>query len=140
MTAPQAPAQTETKKSNKPLIFILVGCGGCLLLAGLGVVVLGFLGAMTARKAGDEFASGMIGLQLFAQQAALSVHLSNDSTRMDRIEQVYGELSDMADAGELKQADVEKLQKEIEKAEKDNKITGDEADKILDMAEGITGG
>lgn len=138
--APEGQAQPQGKKSNKTLIWILVGCGGCLLMSGLGIVVLAVIGATTAKRAAEEATGGMVGLQLVAQQMMLSSHLMNDSERSARVESVYDELYDMADAGELRSEDVKKLQDELDKANKDNKITGEEADKILDIAEDITGG
>ena len=140
MSAPDA-AVPERKKSNKPLIFILVGCGGCLLLSGVAVVVLAVMGALGAKRVQDDLASGggLVGLQLVAQQMTLASHMMNDKDRSDRINEVYDELYDMADAGELKSADVKRIQDELDKAEKDKKITGDEADAVLDIAEDVVG-
>lgn len=139
MSATPEQPQTERKKTNKPLVFILLGCGGCLLLSGVTLVVGTLWLGATARKGMDEFSSGMVGLQVIAQQMTLASHLASDTARMERIEKVYEELAEMAEAGELTQPDVQKLQTEIEKAEKDTKITGPEADKILDMADDIIG-
>ncbi len=138
MTTPEA--VPERKKSNKTLIVILAGCGGCLLLSGVGVIVGAIVMGTAAKKGMDEFSSGMIGLQVIAQEAALTTHLVNDTARTERVEKVYGDLLEMAEAGELQQSDVENLQKKVEAAEKDNKITGPEADEILDMAEDVVGG
>jgi hypothetical protein len=128
--APAAPGAPQ-KKSNT-LLFVLAGCGGCLVIAAV-VVVAG--GLYAKKKAGNA----ITGLMLVAQQAQLQSMLPNDTDHTARLEAAYKTLDDKAAKHELTVSDITPLQNEIQKVTKDGVITSDEAEEVTAMAETLAG-
>ena len=130
--------QPPPKKKDKTLMYVLVGCGGCALL-GVGAVVIALVGgAMFAKKKSSEFGTAVVSFQVVAQEAVLTGYLAGDDARTTRMQKIYKELGEMAQAGELKSEEMERLQRKIEDATKDSKLDSDEADDLLDSADGMT--
>jgi hypothetical protein len=128
--APAAPGAPQ-KKSNT-LLFVLAGCGGCLVIAAVVLVV----GGLYARK---KVSNGMTGLMLVAQEVQLQSMLSNDTDHTRRIEAAYKTLDDKAAKQQLTVSDITPLQNEVQKVTKDGVITSDEAEEVTAMAEDLAG-
>src|SRR4051794_24050059 len=84
-------------KNNKTLIYVLAGCGGCLLLSGVATVALMIIGSIAAKKQVETMGTAMIGISVAAQEGTLATYLANDSERSTRMETVYKELENQAE-------------------------------------------
>ncbi len=135
MSAPANPPSgavpTELKPKSKTLLYVLLGCGGCLALAGVagvGLVVLAGFATRGAVSAGQNMSSSM---KVVTQQASLSIFLMGDEPRSAQLKKTWDELQKEAQSGELKAGPIDELQKEIDDATADEKLTAEEADAIL---------
>ena len=136
MSAPQTPpVDAAPKAKSKTLLYVLLGCGGCIALAGITGIVLLVFGSVAAKRsisAGQNMSSTM---KIAVQEETLSLYLQGDTDRLGRMTKAWGELAKEAGAGELKLDDLEALQKSIDTATSDDKLSGDEADAILAQGE-----
>ena len=119
------------KQASKTLLYVLLGCGGCIALAGVagvGMIVLAGFATRGAVSAGKDVSSSV---KIVTQQASLSIFLMGDEPRSAQLKKTWDELQKEAQSGELKAAQVDELQKEIDDATADEKLTAAEADAIL---------
>ena len=137
MTVPTSGPGAPPAKSNKTLLYVLVGCGGCLLLSGIAVVAVVILGATAAKKEMGAAQNAMVGIQVVALEVQISSQLQSDDARLERAQKVFEELNKAVEESEISSDEIEKLNKKYERLTKDNKLDGNEADEMLEDLEGL---
>lgn len=135
---PAAPPQDSKKTNNKTVMYVLLGCGGCLLVGGLVTVALLVIGGRAAQQELGKHQSTIVAFQAVALQAGMATYLSGDQARLDRADALFEELQKDIEAGKATSEQVQELNEQFEAATRDNKLTGDEADAILDGVEKLT--
>ena len=139
MSAPQQPPPPpEAKPKSKTLLYVLLGCGGCLALAGVTGVVLIVLGGFVAKKSVSAGQNMTATVKVAAQESTLSLYLDGDEARTARMTKIWSELGKEASSGELKLEDVEALQRTLDAATSDDKLSAEEADALLAQGEKLT--
>lgn len=131
------PGSAPPAKSNKTLLYILVGCGGCLLLSGIGVIALVILSATAVKSELGDAKNAMVAIQVVALEMQLTSHLQADDTRLERATKIFEEVNKAAEEGEISSEEIDKLNKKYERLTKDNKLDGNEADEMLDDLENL---
>ncbi len=121
---------------SAPRTFTLVrkGVAGFLLGALIAAAVYAYLSVRASRRTGREVDHSMIDLQLTLQSEVLEGYLEGDPDRRARARSVYDDLLDAAAAGKVTRHEAEELQREFDRATKDQKLESDEFDRLLDVA------
>ena len=134
---PSAPPPTD-KKNNKTLMYVLLGCGGCILIGGLVTVALILIGGRAAQQELGKHQSTIVAFQAVALQAGMATYLSGDQARLDRADALFEELQKEIEAGNVTSEQIQEINEQFDAATRDNKLTGDEADAILNQVEELT--
>lgn len=137
MTVPASGPNATPAKGNKTLLYILVGCGGCLLLSGIALVALFVIGATAAKRELGDAQNAMVSIQVVALEVQLSSYLQSDDARLARAEKVFEEVNKAAEEGEITSEEIDTLNKKFERLTKDNKLDGNEADEVLEDLENL---
>ena len=135
MSAPQPQPPPPPPPKSKTLLYVLLGCGGCLALAGVTGVVLIVAGGFVAKKSVAAGQNMTATLKIAAQESTLSLYLEGDAARSARMTKTWSELGKEASSGEIKLEDVEALQRALDAATSDDKLTAEEADAVLAQGE-----
>jgi hypothetical protein len=133
------PAPSETPPKSGTARWLLLGAAGCLAAVLLGAAVLVVGGIFVARKGASAAARVTVQKELVTQEVTLSAYLTGDDARTERMRKVYGELEKQAEVADLDEKDVAKIWTEIESDTKDDHLTAEEADRVLDLAESVAG-
>jgi hypothetical protein len=138
MAAPPPDPSPAPPKSGTAR-WLLLGAAGCIVALLLGAAVLAVGGILVARKGASAAARVTVQKELVTQEVTLSAYLTGDDTRTERMRKVYGELEKQAEVADLDEKDVAKIWTEIESDTKDDHLTAEEADRVLDLAESVAG-
>lgn len=137
MTVPASGPNATPAKGNKTLLYVLVGCGGCILLSGVAVVAMVVIGASAAKRELGDAKNAMVSIQVVALEVQISSYLQSDDTRLERATKIFEEVNKAAEEGEITSDEIETLNKKFERLTKDNKLEGNEADEILEDLQGL---
>ena len=93
MSVPASGPGSAPAKSNKTLLYVLVGCGGCMLLSAIAVVAVVIFGAAAAKREMGDAKNAMVAIQMVALEMQITSMLQEDDTRLERATKVFEEVN-----------------------------------------------
>ena len=138
MSAPAAPAPAPApaKKSNV-LLWVLLGCGGFVVVAVVGLLLLAVLGGAWAQRELESAQVRLVQMRLTDMQAQLAIYLSGDDAAQERVDEAFEALEEAARDGGIDSDDLAKLDREFETATGDANVSPEELDRLLDVADSL---